>query len=197
MKLETAEELWKGFTDVPIALLAVLFGLLLRRKKGWREMFFLLAVTALLGTAVHVLVIPEPLHSVLWSVEFALLFALIALFAHRMEVYLTQKPVKEPKDVLFSGLALWVCAVILRFTYPNLDIYMLVPFAVGLMIRMILCFARQEKKPRLMKLLLPVLLAALAAQALKDVIPYGVVLVHAFIAAALFLVYRMGRESGL
>ena len=160
-------------------------------------MFFLLAVTALLGTAVHVLVIPEPLHSVLWSVEFGLLFALIGLFSHRMEVYLTQKPVKEPKTVIFSGLVLWICAVILRFTFPNADIYMLVPYAVGLMIRIVVCFAQQEKKPLLMKLLLPVLLAALAAQALKDVIPYGVVFVHAFIAAALFVVYRMGRESEL
>ena len=188
------EELWKGLSDLPIALLAVVFGcLLLRRKaRAWSAIFFLVAVSALFGAAVHSFAIPAPYLTVLWCGLYVLLFELIRSFTHRLTGCITGRRERERRAVRVIEAALYLAAVLCLLLWDGADIYMLVLFAVLMTVRVAICLIRHPGAPRRVKLLMLTLLAALLFQALKTVIPYGVVLGHVMIAVAECVAYRVG-----
>ena len=193
------EELWKGLSDLPIALLAIVFGcLLLRRKaRAWSAIFFLAAISALFGAAVHSFAIPEPYLSILWCGLYVLLFELIRSFTHRLIGCITGQKERERRIVRVIETALYLAAVLCLFLWKNADIYMLVLFAVLMTVRVVACLLRHPGMPRRVKLLMFTLLAALLFQALKTMIPYGVVLGHVMIAIAECVAYRVGCSDAV
>jgi len=188
------EELWKGLSDLPITLLAIVFGcLLLRRQaRAWSGMFFLTAVSALFGATVHGIAIPQFCLSVLWCGLYMLLFELIRRFALLITDCITGKREREQRPVLVLEAGLYLAAVLCLFLWKSADIYMLVLFAALLVVRIAFCLIRHPGAPRRVKILMLTLLAALLFQGLKTVIPYGVVLGHVTIAAAECVAYRIG-----
>ena len=191
-------ELMKGLTDLPIALLSALFGVLLIRKgseKKWSSLFFLLCAAAALGASVHCFILPEPYISMIWAVEYILLFASVRRFAALLIGYAENAKQPERAAIFAAEGALYLGAVILRFCGSRFDIYLFVIFAALCFFRVGVCLLKNRPVSKIVRVLIAFLLAALLAQALKTVIPGGVVIGHGMIAAALFVIYRLALTA--
>lgn len=198
MTLNTTPEILKGVTDLPIAALALIFGLLLAKKdvgKGWRNLFFLIAVAGVLGAFAHIFDYSPLIYEILWTILYILLFELIRRFAGLMVCYIIGEDRGEMPLVFILEGVIFAVTVLCLFLAPFNEIYIFVVFATIMFLRLIVCLVRCQRRPRLAVILIVSLSAPLAAQILEDVLPYAIVIEHILIAAVMFLAYRIGAEA--
>ena len=189
-------EMLKGLSDVPIALISFVFGLLLlKKKKEWSSLFLLIAVSAVLGAVVHTFDFPRAWNRAIWIVLYIFLYELIRRFAHLMVCYVSGKTDKERTPVYILEAVLYAVTLIFMFCVDINDIYVFVVFAAVMLVRVACAFVRFRPVPFKAGLLMAVLIFPLALQALEAVIPYAVLIEHMILAAALFIAYLMAREE--
>lgn len=198
-QLTSSHELWKGLTDLPLAVAPLILFFLLRRDKGaqreWKYCFLLLAASAAMGTAVHCFVLPEGLRRGLWVMLFALMFELVRAYTHRIVCYIRRREETEKRAVRLIELLLYLAAAGLNVAVGEHGIYFFVVFSALLIVRMTVCAVKSPDTPRRFWTVTGILAAGLALQALKAVFPFGVVLGHVAVLIALFLVYVIAREK--
>ena len=188
-------EVMKGVTDLPLALLAVVFGLLLRKKgkKEWSDLFLLVAAAALLGTGVHIIHITEPYLQLLWVILYALLFESIRRFSLLTVTHISDCQVEEQTAVWAAEAVLYLGAVALSFLANGLDIYLLVIFMVLMFCRIVVCLTRYGFRPAKVTGLMVLLIAPIVLQALAAIISFAVVAEHLILAAAQVVTYAIGK----
>ncbi len=192
-------EMLKGLTDIPLALAACLFGILLTRRKAggkWAALFFLISVSAVLGTAVHVFAMPQAVWTVVWMILYVLLFEAIRRFGQLMTAYITGQKRQEYRAVRITEIALYLFTVSGMFFLPFNEILVFVFFAVLQFARIMIALIRYPQAPADAKRLPVFVVLPLVIQALSGVIPYAVVMVHILLIAALFAVYLIGSRDG-
>ena len=190
-------EVMKGVTDIPIALLAFWIGILLlkKEKKEWGGVFLLVAVSGLMGTAVHVFSLPDICRKLLWVVLYVLLFEDIRRFTKLMIAYISGSGEKERRVVWHVEGILYVCAVIVLLVRGRGDIYLLVVFMAAMFWRIIVCLGRSGFSPAKATGLMAMLFVPILLQALDQIIPCAVVIEHIVLAAALFVAYHIGKDE--
>lgn len=192
-------EAMKGFTDLPIALLALLFGLLLlkKEKRDWGGLFLLVAVSGVMGAAVHIFALPQRTLQLLWLVLYVLLFEDIRRFAKLMVAYISGIAEKERRIVWITEGILYAGAAVLLFARQGRDIYLLVVFMAVMFCRIVMCLVRSGFSPAKATGLMAMLLLPILLQALAAVISFAVVLEHIVLAAAEFVAHSIGKEAEL
>lgn len=195
--LTSGYELWKGLTDLPLALLAAVFGVLLYRKKSlaWSKFFFLAAIAGIGGITVHCLALPRRTVCALWIFLYVILYEVI----RRMAFLLVEAIGKTKETSLFLPVSegiLYVITVIGLYTFPFNEIYVLVVFIGLVLIRVAVCAVRHLPLTKNVRLLLCLLPASALCQALSGILPYAVVWEHLLLGAALYAAYRIGAENG-
>lgn len=190
-------EMLKGLTDIPIALLALVFGIILLKKriKNWSRLFFLIAVSAVMGTVVHVFTLTPVLYGILWIILYILLFESIRVFTHLMIGYVSGTYEKEKLPVFISEAVLYITAVILLLVPEMYDIYALVVFMMLMMARLIACIVQRKKVPKSIAVLVVLLIVPIALQACAGMIPYAVAAEHMFLLAALSVVFEIAVKK--
>ena len=191
-------EMLKGLTDIPIALLAGIFGILLHKKesKKWAFLFFLICVSGILGALVHTFEMPKLLKNVLWIILYVFLFELIRRFAKLVADYVSGKEEKEKIWVYISEIFLYAVTVIWMFAVEKInDIFIFIIFAFIMFVKIVVCLLKCEKVPNKLKLLMIMLFFPIILQALCNVIPYAVVFEHIFLAVALYVAYSIGTST--
>lgn len=195
MQWYEAGEVWKGLTDLPIAGLALVFALCIGRHRAarpFRAVFILLAATACLGAVVHTVVLPDAVRKAIWVVLYALLYETVCRFFLRMiPLFLPDRPTARERIALRIAQGVgWGGSVILLYTGERFDIYAFVLYAALLALPLLwLCLFHARAIPT-SRWLVVCLGLAMLAQALKAVLPYGVVIAHGWIILALCLTYR-------
>ena len=192
-------EAMKGFTDLPIALLALLFGILQMRKekKEWGTLFLLIAVSGLMGAAVHIFALPRRALQLLWLVLYVLLFEDIRRFAMLMIAYISGIDGKERRIVWIAEGSLYAGAAVLLFAREGWDIYLLVVFMAFMFCRIVACLVRRGFSPAKATGLMAMLLVPILLQALAAVVSFAVVVEHIVVAAAEFVAHSIGQETGM
>lgn len=197
--LTTPDELWKGLTDLPLVIAPLIVFFLLKKKKGvkpeWLHAFLLLAVSAAGGVLVHCFVLPERLRRGLWLILFVVMFELVRSYTHRMVCFIRKREEKEWGAVRLMELVLYLAAAGMTLWIGEHGIYFFVVFCVLLIVRMLVCALHHSDTPRAFWSITGVLALGLLCQALKAVIPFGVVLGHLLVLVALFMVYVLAREE--
>lgn len=191
--LNTPEEMWKGLSNIPIALLALICAVLLLCRKGvkneWIAVCFLGTFCSIMGITVHTFLIDKPLIQFLWMFLYILLFELTRIFSHRLVCFIANNDEKEKIPVIIIEAVLYAAAAVLLFVWNGKDIFMLVVFAFLEILRIVVCLIKHPKAPLSVKLLLADMALSMVFLALEDFIPYAVVFCHLLIAAALFIYY--------
>ena len=187
----------KGFTDLPIALVAAVFGILTLKKsnKNWGIFFLLIAVAGLLGAIAHIISFSQTCKNIIWTVLYILLFECIRRASLLFANYIKQKGEKE-KPFLFSAEAVcYLAALCLMFFVGDYDIYILCVFAAISLARTAIPFFRVKTLPRFSVAFVGLLVPPVLFQIFSKAIPYAVVYEHIFILAELFLAYQISSES--
>ena len=190
-------EVMKGITDLPLALLAVAFGLLLRKKEknGWATLFFLVAAAALMGAAVHIIRIRKPYLQLLWVILYALLFESIRRFSLLTVTHISDCPTEEQTAVWAAEAVLYLGSVLLLFLADGRDIYLFVVFMAVMFCRIVVCLIRYGFRPAKVTGLMSLLLVPIVLQALAALIPFAVVAEHMILAVAQVVTYAIGKNE--
>lgn len=193
---EMAEAL-KGFTDIPIALISLLFFILLLKgeRNEWRGVFLLTTVAAFMGAAVHILKFENSEKTLIWVILYVLLFELIRRFSLAMINFITEKNSYEKSAVYLFESVLYLTAVFGLFYFPKYDIFALVAFSALAFIRVSVCLFKTKRPKKSAVLLMFILLLPIVLQALSKLIPYAVVFEHIIIALALFIGFKIAKSS--
>lgn len=191
-------EALKGFTDLPIALIAAVFAVLLRGgrgKTGWSAFFLLLSATAFLGAAAHILYLPPIGKDLLWVVLYLGLFETVRRVALLLTVKITGAEVRESSAVYLIEVLLYAGTLVTMFWLDRYDILIFAAFALYRLAAVVVCCIKTRRVPKQIRILLCFLFPPLLLQILAGVIPYAVVIEHLFLIAALCVVFGIAKKS--
>jgi len=194
--MSSFSEIMKGATDIPLALLAFILGLLLRKNgsRKWSAVFLLIAAAALLGVAAHLFRFSETAHQLLWIVLYALIFESVRRFSMRMAEYLNGAVIAQRFLFLAEGV-MYLGTVIALFACPGKDIFFFVAFLALEFGEIVVCLVKKHFQPGKAVILSALLLVPIVLQALTHVLSYAVVLEHLILLADELIVYSIGLES--
>lgn len=186
----------KGFTDIPLALVALVLGILSKRnkKEDWGDLFLLIFMTSIIGTATHTFVLPEILWRALWSVTFAGLFEIDYIFTKLFSNYLNSSVEFNVRRFRYLQLAFCLAAILAVAGFGRKEMMIFVAYSFC-------CFAHLAKcafmtstvhKKAILFISLPLLLMM---QAFNTVIPYAVAIEHIALTMILFVLYSISRNK--
>lgn len=179
----------KGFTDIPIALLALVIGILLIKKKEPAYMFFCIAFSAVLGAIVHSVSMPLLYVNLIWIFLYPLLYECIRRFAHVYISYIRKEKTKEKKPVLLIELLFILINDSVVFADTKYDILILMGFATIMIFRVAVCISKTKNVPKNAMILLVLLPLPVIMQTLEGIVPYAVVIEHILISADMIYAY--------
>ena len=192
------EELLKGLTDLPVAIVAIICGLLLYNKKDKEHhdsgMFFLVAFCAIFGIVVHSFKMSTKLNAILWGILYLFLYELVGTFSVELVKLCTGKDVKAKGFIhlleVICCIASWVCL----YKANDIDIYIFVFFAAVALIDCLIDIKRQGKFNILAIFLFIFAILAMLAQGLKTIIPHGVAIGHIFLIFAEIMLFLLAKK---
>ena len=191
-------EAMKGFTDVPIAALSLLFALLLRKKnasKDWSALFFLVACAGALGAVVHGLALSRAASAVVWTVLHPFLYESVRRFGLLFPSFIDGKERRSAPAVFAAEIGFYLAGLPILYLFPPNDIYPFAAFAVLIFIQTVVAIVRAPRLPRLAVWFLVLLAIPLLLQIGETVIPYAVVIEHLFLALDLYIAYRIALTA--
>lgn len=191
-------EALKGFTDVPIALLAAVFGMALcgKGKSGWQRFFFLLSVTAFIGAAVHIFAMPHLIKSIVWVILYALLFECVRRATDLLCGCIAGDKVPVFHAVFIAEAMLYIGAVCFMIFVGKFDMLFFAAFGIISVIRIVFCILKVKRVPALVAVLAASFVLPLMFTVFSSVIPYAVVFEHIVIIAELCLVFFIALKDG-
>ena len=188
----------KGFTDIPIALFALVLGIISAVKFGckyrWSVLFYIISVSAVFGTVVHAISMKPILLDILWVVLYILLYEAIRRFSHILTDYITGKQSSENRCIVTYEAVLYAVTVVLMFVANVNEIIVFVIFSATMFIRVIVCLFRSKDIPSKAYVLLAVLIFPLLLQAFENLIPYAVVIEHIILLFGMAIAYLICKE---
>lgn len=189
-------EALKGFTDLPIAVLSLIFGLLTAKKnKNGAILFFLISFAAFLGTAVHVIDFSPFINKAIWVILYPLLFEAVRRASLFISSFVKGKKQSENKIIFAVELPLLAAAIIIMYLIDDYDMLVFGAFALICLLRCAGSFLGVKKIPRPAIFLVILLIFPIILQAFSKVIPYAVVFEHIVIAFLLYTVYKMAKTD--
>ena len=199
MPFATLAEMYKGLSDLPICLLALIFGIVLSKKykeeKTWKVFFFFLACTSALGAVAHVFAFSALAKKVVWTVLYVLLFELLRMLSSLLGRYIKEE-YRYPKVLYLAEVLIFAATLFLLYKESPLDIYVFIIFA-ALNVLWMLKLVRENGIPLRVALFLVSGVLAGFFQALKTVIPHGVVLGHVMILLAELILFTIAIDKKL
>lgn len=187
----------KGITDLPIAGICLILGILCRKKnRAWSALFLLIGISAVLGAVAHIFALPQVASNGIWIVLYALLYECVRRFASLYCAYLTgEKPTVHPV-IRVTEFVLYLLSGILLLAVGKYDIYVFAAFACICLIQVVICFVKVRKPNKNAVALLALLFPPLIFQLLAAVVPYAIVWEHICIVLTLMIAYCVACDSG-
>ena len=191
-------EALKGFTDIPLAILSLIFGIILvkKRRTGWGILFLTVAVAAVMGTVAHAVAIPTVALNLLWTVLYVFLYEAIRRFGCLTVALITGESRPEPRVIFCAEGILYILTLLWMWLgWPLNDILVLVVFMVMIFVRVTVCIVRTRHVPRSLCLLMGILLIPILLQMFESVIPYAVVAEHTLLALSLCVAFAIALHT--
>lgn len=190
------QEAIKGFTDLPIAVVALIFSVMLKRKgkESFAELFGLTALSAVAGALVHIFKFTSTAKNLIWIGLYLALFEAIRRFAYLMSNYI--KAEQKPEKIFFYSLegVLYLLAVVLMLFAGKFDMACLLVFGAVNVLRILISAVKSKRMPLKVVMLLVFAVFGIAFQFSSGTLPFAVVYEHALIFAMLFTVYLIAKE---
>lgn len=192
-------EALKGFTDLPLAILSLIFGILCYKKmknKAWATLFFIIAVAATLGAVVHGIALPDLAAKMIWVVLYPLLFEAVRRFGVLFGAYLDKENKPLSSILIPLEIALYIGALFALFLNSKLhDILVFAVYAVIVFIIAAVRVVRAMPLPKLVTVFLVLLAFPILLQICESFIPYAVVIEHSILVVEFAIAYRFAITS--
>ena len=199
MRLLEPGEVWKGLTDVPIFLAALVFAFLILKnggtdRKRWFIEYLLIAVGGMLGSVVHCFAMPLAANKALWVVLYIFLYGLVWLFFSLMFKALMGR---EPdRKWLYACIACYVASCLLKLLINRADIYVFVAYAMppaAVLIAECIRHGKEAARERTVMILLGLAILSQATNAFLGSAP--VVVAHLLVFAAMLALYEVAKNT--
>ena len=195
MNVPDAAEIIKGLTDLPLAIIAGVFFILLKKRgagRDWTMLFFYIFIAGLLGCVAHSFTLGKFSHRALWLLLFPVMFELVTVFTE-LVYELDGDGEFLPEKLRRTEMIFLVIAEVLTVAYFRAAIYSFA--AYGAVLAFYLIWLVRNNKKLAERLLTPTVLivAALVLQIFKAVIPGGTAVAHILLCVALFFTYRLAE----
>jgi len=187
-------EALKGFTDIPLAVLALIFAVLLRKKgadRRWSTLFFIVAAAAVLGSVVHSIALSRVADAVVWTVLHPFLYEAARRFGLLFSSFIDKQEHRSAPAVFVAEIGFYLAGLPLLYLIPHNDIYSFAAFAVLIFIQTLVPILKAPKLPPLAIVFLVLLAIPLLLQIGENIIPYAVVVEHLLLALDLYIAYRI------
>lgn len=191
-------EALKGFSDLPIAAVSLVFGILAAKRekiKGFSVLFFIISAASVLGAAVHIFSTSKLSYKAIWSVLYLLLYEAARRFSHLFSEYIAGSCTGESKIVIAAELCLYAMTVLCWSQLGGYKMLCLIAFSVLCIGRIVLCIVKSKRLPGKATVLLLLSSVALILQALSGYIPYAIVYEHIVMTVVVVMVYLISTEE--
>ncbi|MCQ2551927.1 MAG: hypothetical protein MJ148_01060 [Clostridia bacterium] len=195
------QELLTGLTDIPIAILSLIFTILLARKTsrnfdGYMT-FALICFSSILGTIAHTTNLTGAAYKWLWAVLFVFLFESIRWGSFLIMSGIDPGVRKHTTKAIIVEAWLYLFALILILTNKPRPyyLYFLVAFAVVMVVWTIVLIVKSKKYTKYHIIMLASGAIAALFQALTEVVPYAESIEHIFIMIAMAALYLIAKEN--
>lgn len=180
-----------GLSDLPLCLAAGVFGFLAAKQKNKRlaVLFFLITVSAILGTLAHLYFYKPPAKIIVWTVLYPLLYESIRLFYVLYVNACKGTPVLKPYIIYIIESACCLTSLILLYCGSRYDIFMLALFGFICLLLIAASFIKLKKLPKSAALLIALCVLCAVMQMLGRFLMYNAVIEHALLLAALVIAY--------
>lgn len=189
-------EALKGFTDIPIAVLSLVFGIILSHNETSKKrapIFFLLSVSAFAGAAVHILDLKDFYKKLVWIFLYMLLFETVRHFGNFLCEFISNDK-NDGHYIYAAESVLYILAVVFMLFVNKFDMIFFILFGALQIIRIALCAFKVKRVPKLAILLFVSLIFPILLQAFESFIPYAVVIEHLILTADLCIVFFMAKN---
>lgn len=199
MSFNTSGELWKGLTDLPAFLEALLFSVLLRKngnpkKRKWSLEFAVVAGGLLLGTVVHCIEMNSELNKTIWVILYAFMYSMVWFFFRLLLEKLTGKV--PHKAWTLAAVACYAGSCLVKVFIGRGDIYIFVLYAAPVAGVLTAECVRQGCSAVRERLVMSLLGLAIASQLLGIFWgSIGPVMGHVLVFAALLVLYDATKNS--
>lgn len=186
----------KGLTDLPIAVLSLIFAVLSFKKDNnkWGLVFLLTGVSGILGTVVHTFILTDLVKNIIWTVLYIILFESIRRFAVCL-IALVRKPENQEKILTAAEIVLYFVCIILLYLNGKTDILVLLVFAVICLCTLVYDLIKYKYKGKEIYMLFGFLCIPVVLQVFAAKYPLFVVIEHLFLFIALFIVYGISKAK--
>lgn len=199
MRLLEPGEVWKGLTDVPIFLAALVFAFLILKnggadRKRWFIEYLLIAVGGMLGSVVHCFAMPLSANKALWVVLYIFLYGLVWLFFSLM--FKALKGREPDRKWLYAAIACYVASCLLKLLINRADIYVFVAYAMptaAVLIAECIRHGKEAARERTVMILLGLAILSQATNAFLGA--PAVVVAHLLVFAAMLALYEVAKNT--
>lgn len=190
-------EVIKGFTDVPLALVTLVFGILSKRnnRKEWGDLFLLIFLTASLGAVAHAFELPKVLWRSMWAVIFAGLFEIVFKFTKLFSRYVNSSINFNEKTFRCLQVILCFAAIIAVAGFGYKEMLIFVVYSFCNIVFLARCLIRRSNVPKKATFFVSLLSVVLLMQAFSTMIPYAVDIEHIVLTMILFVLYSISKSK--
>lgn len=187
----------KGFSDIPISVIALVLGLFARKRettKGFSLLFILVSFAAFVGALVHIFKVPHIVKTAVWVFLYFVLYECVKRFTFLFVKYI-KKGENTPKFISFAEYPFYLLSVIFLIFVKDYDMLFFVFFSAVCIITITYILIKEKRITRNVLIFILIIPVVVLFQAFSRFIPYAVLFEHIVIAALLFLVYLMAIEK--
>ncbi len=202
MLINSLPELYKGLSDIPIVIVAIIFGILLYNNKDKEHrdggIFFLVAICGLGGIILHSFSMNYKLHSILWGILYLFLYILVGAFSTELIALCNAKTKQGNSIIHFVGIICFVASCLCLYKNNGFDIYVFVLYAALALINCLITIKKYGKFDKFSIFMFIFIILAIIFQAFKTIVPYGVAWGHIcliFSEISLFLMAKKHNKS--
>lgn len=198
--LNNTTEIWKGLSDVPQGIIALIFSILIlkahtsnkKNRAAWFTLFLLVGIASFTGAAVHTFDITTEITKFVWTALYVILYTAVTLFMFCIVGYTTDRShpsAKEKTITSVTGLVCFSASVFTLYKEIDLDIFIFVGFCALLTVPVVISSVKAGSKAKLIFIASGILALAMICQALRPIFAYGVVAAHILITVGMFFIY--------
>jgi len=190
-------EALKGFTDLPIAILSFIFGIISQKSnnKTWSLLFYFVGISATLGVVAHTFVMPLLWLKIIWTVLYLLLFESVRRFAV-LPIDLIKSDNNKLKKYLFIlEIPFYLITLFLLYFVNDYDILILVLYSAVCLAFLVFYLVKYKYKNKYIYLIFLFLVMPIILQIMAKTYPLLVVVEHFSLFIALFIVYKISKLS--
>ena len=183
-----------GLSDLPIALLSLIFSILSKKNRNieWSIVFLFTGISAIIGTVAHTFAFSDLMYKLIWTVLYIFLFDTVRRYT-LLFTNLVRKSESVKKYLIAIEVSLYIVCLFFLFVIEKYDILIFVFFSAVCLCLLIYKIFKYRNRNKYFLSIFCLVSVSVIMQILSNNLRILIVAEHLFIFSALFVVYQMSK----